>query len=73
MFALMVQKQLLGKTMAALAESRWKQQTVLAVIILLIAKTLTGEKKKPVSFNTVFDEEVEIINFITSSLGNTSF
>lgn len=46
MFALMVQKQLLGKTMAALAESRWKQQTVLAVIILLNCQNTHRGKKK---------------------------
>ena len=33
----------------------------------------TQGKKKTVSFKNVFYEEEKIINFITSTLGNTSF
>ena len=52
-------------------ECRWKHQVTLVVTVFLTVKRLGGEK--PVSFKNVFYEEEKIINFITSTLGNTSF
>lgn len=36
------------------------------------AKAKKKKKKKPLSFKHVFDEELKIINFIKSTLENTS-